>query len=75
MTTDYERFWANVDKADSSATTGRCPTPGCPGDWRYAAPGRGHTAECKHPADFRAWVGQAFPPSSDPSATTDGGAS
>ena len=44
----------------------RCSTPDCPGDWRYAAPGRGHTAECKHPADFREWVGQAFPPTTDP---------
>jgi len=25
-----------------------CPTPGCPGDGRYAAPGRGHLAGCEH---------------------------
>jgi hypothetical protein len=26
-----------------------CPTKDCPGDERYAAPGRGHLTTCKHP--------------------------
>jgi hypothetical protein len=26
-----------------------CPTPGCPGDGRYGAPGRGHLANCTYP--------------------------
>lgn len=26
-----------------------CPTPGCPGDGRYGAPGRGHMPGCKYP--------------------------
>jgi hypothetical protein len=26
-----------------------CPTLDCPGDWRYAAPGRGHLPECHYP--------------------------
>ena len=36
-------------------------TPGCTGDDRYAAPGRGHDAGCTHPIDtslltpFEAW--------------------
>lgn len=28
---------------------GVCPTPGCDGDARYAAPGRGHRDGCTHP--------------------------
>lgn len=27
----------------------RCVTPGCPGDGRYSAPGRGHVEGCRHP--------------------------
>src|SRR5690606_32346728 len=27
-----------------------CDTPGCPGDSRYPAPGRGHVEGCKYPA-------------------------
>lgn len=27
----------------------RCSTPGCDGDERYAAPGRGHIDGCRHP--------------------------
>ena len=26
-----------------------CPTPNCPGDARYAAPGRGHIEGCTYP--------------------------
>lgn len=26
-----------------------CTTPGCSGDWRYAAPGRGHAEGCRYP--------------------------
>lgn len=26
-----------------------CTTPGCPGDGRYAAPGRHHFPACRHP--------------------------
>ncbi len=29
--------------------TDRCATPGCPGDGRYSAPGRGHDEGCRHP--------------------------
>jgi len=29
--------------------TDRCATPGCPGDGRYSAPGRGHVEGCRHP--------------------------
>lgn len=29
-----------------------CPTPGCGGDGRYPAPGRGHLAECRYPMDL-----------------------
>lgn len=29
-----------------------CPTPGCPGDSRYAAPGRNHLTTCAYPLDI-----------------------
>lgn len=34
--------------ANAAAPQG-CPTVGCFGDGRYAAPGRGHAAHCHHP--------------------------
>lgn len=36
-----------VLSAPAAAET--CPTPGCDGDVRYAAPGRGHIEGCHHP--------------------------
>lgn len=30
-----------------------CPTEGCKGDPRYAAPGRGHIEECRYTRDER----------------------
>lgn len=35
-----------------------CDTPNCPGDGRYAAPGRRHLADCKYPRES----GQTVPP-------------
>lgn len=29
---------------------GKCPTPRCRGDERYAAPGRGHIEGCTYPS-------------------------
>lgn len=39
-------------RADGPLTKGpvfSCPTEGCEGDTRYAAPGRGHIQECTYP--------------------------
>lgn len=35
---------------------GKCPTLGCRGDERYAAPGRGHIDGCTYP------IGSVIPP-------------
>lgn len=35
-----------------------CPVNGCPGDWRYAPPGRGHT--CTVPEYLMA-LGRVYP--------------
>lgn len=40
---------ARVEKVASVGPRPICPTKGCVGDARYAAPGRGHEDFCKHP--------------------------
>lgn len=44
--------------AGPDVTPASCPTEGCPGDVRYAAPGRGHVVGCGYPATAPAeWLG------------------
>lgn len=38
-----------IERLTAPPTKWSCSTPGCPGDGRYAAPGRGHLGECRFP--------------------------
>jgi hypothetical protein len=40
-----------MSHAEPTPEVERCTTPGCRGDARYAAPGRGHVAGCTYPAE------------------------
>lgn len=44
---NMRRWFGETDPLDGQ-TQRRCSTPDCPGDGRYAAPGKGHLADCRH---------------------------